>query len=60
MAAILATGRAPVFAQAQAKKMDAALILAPPDVGAVGRLQRARRTTAGLSGPRSTTARMFL
>lgn len=36
MAAILATGRAPVFAQAQPKKMDAALILAPPDVGGVG------------------------
>jgi tripartite ATP-independent transporter DctP family solute receptor len=35
LAAILASGRAPAFAQTTPKKMDAALILGPPDVGGV-------------------------
>ena len=36
MAAILLTGRAPVYAQTQPKKLDFAHILGPPDVGGVG------------------------
>src|SRR3954452_24193368 len=35
LAAILATGRAPVFAQAQPKKLDFAHILPPPDSGGI-------------------------
>ena len=36
MAAILASGRAPLFAQATPKKLDFANILGAPDVGGAG------------------------
>ena len=36
MAAILLTGRAPVYAQTQPKKLDFANILGAPDVGGIG------------------------
>jgi len=50
MAAILWTGRAPVYAQAQAKKLDFANILGPPDVGAIGMELFAKEVTARSKG----------
>lgn len=50
MAAILASGRAPVFAQAAAKKMDAAMILGPPDVGGVAMEYFAKTVTERSKG----------
>ncbi len=50
MAAILASGRAPVYAQATAKKMDAALILGAPDVGGIAMEQFAKTVTERSKG----------
>lgn len=50
MAAILLSGRAPVYAQTQPKKLDFANIIPPPDVGAIGMELFAKEVTARSKG----------
>src|SRR5690348_6388620 len=50
LAAILATGRAPVFAQTQPRKLDFAHILPPPDSGGTGMDWMAKEVTARSNG----------
>jgi TRAP-type transport system periplasmic protein len=50
MAGILAAGRAPLYAQTPAKKLDFANIIPPPDVGAIGMELFAKEVTARSKG----------
>jgi TRAP-type transport system periplasmic protein len=55
IASILATGRAPAFAQATPKKLAFANILGPPDVGAIGMELFAKEATARSKGELEVT-----
>src|SRR5689334_25316995 len=50
MASILLTGRAPLYAQTQPKKLDFANILGSPDVGGIGMELFAKEATARSNG----------